>query len=329
MPAEPGGRLRVGYWLSSEEHGPKTLVRNAARAEQAGFTHAGISDHLHPWITRQGQSSFVWSVLGAIAGATEDLHLVTGVTAPIIRMHPAIVAHAAATAAVLLDGRFSLGVGTGERLNEHVTGQRWPRPDERREMLAEAITIIRRLWSGEAVEHRGTHYTVEKTTLFTRPDRAPDVIVASGSLAGAQFAGEHGDGLMGVTANPRHVERFEAAGGRGKRRLAQLHVCWAPTREQALALAFEWWPNAALKGSALTELAHPRDFEQVLALARPDDVAGAVALGPDPDVHIELITSFAKAGYDELYLHQIGPDQDGFLRFYERDIAPAITTAMP
>ena len=323
MPAEQDRPLlQLGYWLSSEKHDPKALVRNAARAEQAGFTHTGISDLLHPWTSQQGQSPFVWSVLGAIAGATDHLHVTTGVTAPIIRMHPAIVAHAATTAAVLLDGRFSLGVGTGERLNEHVIGQRWPRPAERRDMLAEAITIIRRLWSGDLVDHRGTHYTVEKTKLFTRPQQPPDLIVASASLKGARLAGEHGDGLLGVTPNPRHVEQFESVSGKGKRRLAQLHVCWAASHEQALDTAFSWWPNAALTGSALTELAYPTDFEQVLSLARPQDLQPAVVLGPDPGPYVQGIARFATVGFDEVYLHQIGPDQEGFLRFYDRELAP-------
>ncbi|MGQ0618268.1 MAG: TIGR03557 family F420-dependent LLM class oxidoreductase [Acidimicrobiia bacterium] len=319
--------MKLGYWLSSEEHDPPTLVTNAVRAEGSGFSHAAISDHFHPWTERQGQSPFVWSILGAIANATERLRLVTGVTAPIIRLHPAVVAHAAATAAVLFDGRFSLGVGTGERLNEHVTGQRWPRPDERREMLAEAIGIIPRLWSGETLDHRGEHFTVERAKLFTRPAQTPDIIVASGSLAGARLAGRHGDGLLGVTPNRRHVEAFEAAGGRSKRRLAQLHVCWAPTQEEAEATALAWWPNAALTGAALTDLAFPTDFEELLGRVSPNDVASTVAVGPDPERHLELITKFAKAGFDELYIHQIGPDQSGFLEFFARHIAPQIVTS--
>ncbi len=157
-----GQLLQVGYWLSCEEHDPKTLVCNAARAEEAGFGLAGISDHFHPWVPEQGHSPFVWSVLGGIAGATEELRIGTGVTARIIRMHPAIVAQAAATAAVMLDGRFCLGVGTGERLNEHITGVHWPRPDVRRDMLEEAVDVIRQLWDGEPVDHRGAHYTVEQ-----------------------------------------------------------------------------------------------------------------------------------------------------------------------
>ena len=159
----------LGYALSSEEHAPGELVRNAARAEEAGFTFALISDHIHPWVDAQGHSAFVWSAIGAIAQATEGLKLGTGVTCPMIRIHPAIVAHAAATCAVLMEGRFFLGVGSGENLNEHVTGAKWPAPDERLEMLEEAVQVIRLLWKGGYQTHRGNHYTVEHTRIFTCP----------------------------------------------------------------------------------------------------------------------------------------------------------------
>lgn len=324
--ADPG-RLRLGYWLSSEEHSPNDLVRNAARAEAAGFEIAGVSDHFHPWVSRQGNSPFVWGVLGGIAHATERLHLVTGVTAPIIRLHPAVVAHASATAAVMLGGRFSLGVGTGERLNEQVTGARWPRPAQRREMLEEAVSIIRRLWSGKVTTRRGSHYAVEKAQLFTRPERPPDIVVAGSSRNSARLAGRIGDGFFGVAPSPGLVDVFEASGGHGKPRLGQLHVCWAASRDEALEVARTWWPNAALKGGVLTELPHPKDFEQVLALARPEDIGAALTLGPDPQVHLDAIAEFAKAGYNEVYVHQIGPDQQGFLRFYQQEILPALDRA--
>lgn len=320
-------RLRVGYWLSSEEHAPPELVANAARAEDVGFAIAAISDHFHPWTPQQGQSPFVWTVLGAIAERTSDLSITTGVTAPIIRMHPAIVAHASATAAALLPGRFRLGVGTGERLNEHVTGTPWPRPDVRREMLEEAVGIIRELWTGKLVDHFGAHYTVEKAQLFTLPERPPPIVVAGSSASSAKLAGRIGDGFFGVVPNSAHVDTFEGAGGRGKPRAAQIHVCWAANREDALATAYRWWPNAALKGSALTELPHPKDFAAVLNLARPEDVESSVALGPDPQVHLDAIASFVQAGFNEVYVHQIGPDQEGFFSFYEKEILPALELA--
>jgi coenzyme F420-dependent glucose-6-phosphate dehydrogenase len=322
-------RLRLGYWLSSEEHGPNDLVHLAARAEEVGFVAAGISDHFHPWVTQQGQSPFVWAVLGGIAHATEELEVVTGVTAPIIRMHPVIVAHAAATAAVMFEGRFTLGAGTGERLNEHVTGAPWPSPDVRRDMLEEAIEIMRRLWSGENVDHVGRHYTVEKAQLFTRPSTPPPVIVAGSSSKSAKLAGRVGDGFFGVAPSSRHVEAFEGSGGRGKRRIGQIHVCWAATEEEAEQTAHRWWPNAALRGAALTELAHPKHFDQVLDLARPDDVSAAVALGPDPATHLDAISRFAQAGFNEVHVHQIGPDQAGFFDFYQREIFPHLGMVPP
>lgn len=319
--------FRLGYWLSSEEHGPNDLVRFAARAEEVGFGVAGISDHFHPWVTKQGNSPFVWSMLGGIATVTERLEVTTGVTAPIIRLHPVIVAQAAATAAVMFEGRFALGVGTGERLNEHVTGAHWPRPDVRREMLTEAIRVMRQLWAGDMVNHYGQHYTVEKAQLFTRPDRGLPLFIAGSSKKSAKLAGELGDGFFGVMPSLSHVETFEGSGGRGKPRIGQIHVCWAKSRDEAVRTAYDWWPNAALQGAPLTELLHPKHFEQALSLARPEDVARSVALGPDPQPHIDAIMSFATAGFSEVHVHQIGPDQDGFFRFYEREILPLFPAA--
>src|SRR4051794_39719894 len=227
MSDSPAARLEIGYWLSSEEHAPKALVHHAVLAEEAGFASAMISDHFHPWVRTQGQSPFVWTVLGAIATATSQLRVGTGVTAPIVRMHPAIVAHAAATAAVMFDGRFFLGLGTGERLSEHVTGERWPGATERRVMLAEAVDVIRALFSGRNVNHRGDYFRVENAQLFTRPLTSPPVMLAVGGAKSAALAGQIGDGMIAVAPTGAAVEAFEAAGGVGKPKLGQLHVCWA------------------------------------------------------------------------------------------------------
>src|SRR5215213_8073772 len=208
----------IGYSLSCEEHAPKDLVRYAQQAEEAGFSYAMISDHFHPWIAQQGQSPFVWSVIGAIAQATERLCLGTGVTCPTIRMHPALVAQAAATAATLLPGRFWLGVGTGESLNEHIVGGYWPRTDVRREMLAEAVEVIRLLWHGGVRSHRGRYYTVENAQLYTLPEQLPPILIAAGGSRAAAMAGRIGDGIITVGGEATLVDTFTALGGAGKPR---------------------------------------------------------------------------------------------------------------
>jgi len=219
--------IELGYSLSSEEHGPNELVALARRAEEAGFGFALISDHFHPWTGRQGQSPFVWSVIGAIAHATKRLRLGTGVTCPTIRMHPAIVAQAAATAAAMMPGRFFLGVGSGENLNEHVTGARWPSPDVRLDMLEEAVEVVRLLFAGGSQSHHGRWFTVEDARLYTRPAEPPPIYVAAVGQRATALAGRIGDGLISVAPEAEIVRRFDKAGGKGKPRYGHLTVCWA------------------------------------------------------------------------------------------------------
>jgi coenzyme F420-dependent glucose-6-phosphate dehydrogenase len=216
-----------GYALSSEEHPPHALVENARKAEDLGFEFSMISDHFHPWTDRQGNSPFVWGVIGAISHATERIRLGTGVTCPTIRIHPAIVAHAAATSAVLMEGRFFLGVGTGENLNEHVLGDRWPAPDERIEMLEEAIAVMRQLWEGGYQTHRGKHYTVENARLYTLPDEPVQIAVAAAKEQAAELAGRVGDAFVNTAPDPEQIEQFERAGGKDKPKYGQITVCWA------------------------------------------------------------------------------------------------------
>src|ERR671924_1237017 len=217
----------IGYKLSSEEFGARELVRLARAAEEHGFSFAVISDHFHPWTDSQGQSPFVWSVLGGIAAATERLRVGTGVTCPLVRVHPAIVAQAAATTAAMMPGRFLLGVGTGENLNEHVLGDRWPATDERREMLAEAVEVIRLLWEGGQQSHRGPHYTVENARVYTLPDEPPPIVIAASGEEAVKLAGEIGDGLVSLAPEGEMLETFDKAGGAGKPRYGQVEVCWA------------------------------------------------------------------------------------------------------
>jgi coenzyme F420-dependent glucose-6-phosphate dehydrogenase len=322
MDSECGFVTRFGFSLSSEEHGALDLVRYARLAEAAGFSFAMISDHFHPWISRQGQSPFVWSVLGAIARETERLVVATGVTCPLIRTPPLIVAHAAATVATMMPGRFVLGVGTGENLNEHVTGERWPSITERRAMLEEAVGLIRELWNGELTDHEGRYYRVVDARLYSVPSEPPPIVVAAGGSRSGELAGRIGDGMVGVAPEREPVEAFERAGGAGKPRYGQLTVCWAEDEAQARRTAMEFWPQVALPGEASQELPLPRHFEQASKAASEDDVAEMIVCGPDVDAYLRQIDSFVDAGYDHLYFHQVGPDQRGFIAFAERELLP-------
>jgi coenzyme F420-dependent glucose-6-phosphate dehydrogenase len=311
--------MDLGYALSSEEHRPLDLVRYARRAEEAGFGYAFISDHFHPWIDRQGQSPFVWGVLGAIAVSTDELRIGTGVTCPLIRTHPAIIAQAAATAAATMPGRFFLGVGTGENLNEHIFGDRWPSASERREMLEEAVALMRELWRGELTSHEGKHYRVHDARIYTLPEETIEVVVAAGGTEAAELAGRIGDGLVSTAPQAELVEAFERAGGRGPK-YGQVTVCWAESEDEALRTAREWWPNAGLKGPLGQELPLPSHFEEAAAMVRDEDLSETVICGPDPDRHLEAIEKYLDAGFDEVYVHQVGADQMGFFDFYEREI---------
>jgi G6PDH family F420-dependent oxidoreductase len=314
--------VQLGYALSSEEHHPNHLVRYAQRAEEAGFAFAMISDHYHPWIDRQGHSPFVWSVIGGIAQVTERLALGTGVTCPTIRIHPAIIAQAAATAAAMLPGRFFLGVGTGENLNEHILGDYWPPHDLRMAMLEEAVEVIRQLWQGGTQTYRGCYYVVEHARIYTLPDELPAIIVAASGPKAAEVAGRIGDGLCSTTPQQEIVEHFNAAGGTGKPHYGQLTVCWAQDEASARRTAYEYWPNAGLKGELSQELPTPAHFEQAAKMVREDDVAEVIVCGPDPARHIDRIQKYAAAGYDHIYVHQVGPDQEGFFQFYKKEVLP-------
>jgi G6PDH family F420-dependent oxidoreductase len=261
-------------------------------------------------------------VIGAIAQATERLRLGTGVTCPTIRTHPAIVAHASATAAVMMEGRFFLGVGSGENLNEHILGDRWPPTRDRLDMLEEAVEIIRELWTGKLVSHRGERYQVANARLYTAPDEPPPVMVAAGGEAAAELAGRIGDGLVLASPSEEAASKFGESGGEGKPRYGQCHVCWAESEDEAKRTALEWFPNIALGGELTQELPQPAHFEQAADLLSEDDMAEIVACGPDPERHVEMIQRFVDIGCDHVYFHQIGPDQAGFFDFYEREILP-------
>jgi coenzyme F420-dependent glucose-6-phosphate dehydrogenase len=322
--AGTGAAMELGYALSSEEHEPRRLVEYARRAEETGFGFAMISDHFHPWVDRQGESPFVWAVLGAIARATGRLRVGTGVTCPSIRFHPALVAQAAATTAALMPERFFLGVGTGEHLNEHVLGHPWPRARVRLEMLEEAVAVIRLLWRGGTRSHRGRYFTVDEARLYTRPETPPPIVAAASAPRAASLAGRIADGLVTTSPDPHIRERFVAAGGAGKPCYGQLTVCWAADEATARRTAREWWPNVAVPGELSQELRLPRHIGQAAARVSEDDVARQVVCAPDPQRHLDEIRRFAEAGYEHVYVHHVGPDQEGFFRFYAREVLPRL-----
>ena len=314
----------IGYALSSEEPPPNDLVRYAKRAEQEGYSFALISDHFHPWVSAQGHSPFVWSVLGAIAHATEKLRIGTGVTCPLFRTPPSVVAHAAATVAAMMPGRFFLGVGTGEALNEHIHGDAWPAVAIRLEMMEEAIEAIRLLWEGGQKSHRGKYFTIDNAQLFTLPPEPPAIAVAAGGEKSATIAGRLGDALVSTAPEADTIKAFEKAGGAGKPRYGQVTVCWAEDEAAARKLVLETWPNAGFGGQLSQDVPTPQHFESIAELVREDDVAEKVVCGPDAGRHLEAIQQFIEAGFDHVYVHQIGSDQEGFFRFYADEVLPKL-----
>jgi G6PDH family F420-dependent oxidoreductase len=323
--------VRLGWWLSSEEHDPRRLVDHASMAEAAGFETAMISDHLQPWTRRQGQSSHVWTTLGAIANATDTIEMGTGVTALVERGHPINIAQAAATAAVMFEGRFFLGVGSGERLNEQPFGQRWPGAGERLDRLGEGIGLLKRLLSGENVNHRGEHWRVENLALTTRPAEPPPIFVAASGKRSAKLAGEMADGLIAVRPDATTVDTFLGCGGRdangtagrcAKRCVGQVHVSIASTIDEAIDTAKEWWPNSALPPAVLAEIARPEHFEVLTTDIGPDAIRASVVCAVDAQPVIFAIDRFVAAGFDSVYLHQVGPDQQRLADLARAELVP-------
>jgi G6PDH family F420-dependent oxidoreductase len=316
--------LALGYSLSSEEHPADKLVQQAKMAEEAGFDFAMISDHFHPWTHTQGNSPFVWSVLGAISRVIDRIPIGTAVTCPTVRIHPAIIAQASATIASMMPGRFMLGLGTGENLNEHIVGTRWPAAGKRIQMLAEAIEIINKLWRGGWQNHTGKYYTVENARIFSLPEQLPPILIASACKRTAQLAARQGQGIICTKPNPSTIEAFEQAGGKGKPRFGQLTVCWSRDEAQARKYTLEMWPNAAVTGQASFELPLPRHYEELSKRVTPDEIASSVVCGPNPKKHLDAIREFADAGFDHVFVHQVGHDQKGFADFYRSEILPEL-----
>jgi len=310
--------MRIGCFLSCEEFGPGELVEQARRAEAAGFHALWISDHYHPWNDEQGHSAFVWSVIGALSEAT-SLPVTTGVTCPTVRIHPAVIAQAAATSGVMLEGRFNLGLGSGEALNEHILGSHWPEADVRLEMLEEAVEVMRTLWSGGQRSHRGRHYTVENARIYDLPDEPPPLLVSGFGPKAVRLAARIGDGFVTTSPDKDSIELYRSEGGKGPVH-AGTKVCFMADEDEARATAHRLWPNEALPGELAQILPTPSHFEQACELVTPEMLVTPV--GPDLDAHAASLQEYADAGVDELYVQQIGAQQDAFFTTWAEDILP-------
>ncbi|WP_396926314.1 TIGR03557 family F420-dependent LLM class oxidoreductase [Mycolicibacterium sp.] len=314
---------KIGYFLSSEQFGPKELVDQAKRAEAAGFESLWISDHFHPWNDEQGQSPFVWSVIGALSEAT-SLPVSTAVTCPTVRIHPAIIAQAAATAAVQLDGKFVLGVGSGEALNEHILGDPWPSVGVRQEMLEEAVDVIRLLHRGDEVSHHGLHYEVQEARIYTRPEQPVPIYVSGFGPQGAELAGRIGDGFTLAMPDAELVQTFRTSGGGDKPVQAGTKVTWDRDADKALEIAHRLWGNEGLPGQTAQILPRPKDFGALMDLVPKDAVEESIACGADADKHAAQVRKYIDADIDEVYVQQIGPDMDGFFSAWESDVLPQL-----
>ncbi|MBO4210582.1 TIGR03557 family F420-dependent LLM class oxidoreductase [Micromonospora echinofusca] len=315
--------MRIGYFLSSEEYAPAELLAQARGAERAGFEALWISDHYHPWVDAQGQSAFVWSVIGALSQVCR-LPVTTAVTCPTVRIHPAVVAQAAATSAVLHGGRFVLGVGSGEALNEHILGDAWPHTDVRLEMLEESVEVMRKLWAGGFVNHRGRHYTVEHARIYTRPDTPPPVYVSGFGPKAVDLAARIGDGYVCTTPDADLVARFRSGGGGDKPCQAGFKAAFAANADEGARIAYEKWPNAGVPGELSQVLPSPRHFEQAAELVSPEMMRASFVCGNDADAHLEMIDKYAQAGFDEIYVANTGPHFQGLFDLYQHEVLPRL-----
>lgn len=313
--------VSIGYFLSCEEFGPKELVRQARLAENAGFERLWISDHYHPWNDEQGNSPFVWSVIGALSEVTR-LPITTAVTCPTVRIHPAVIAQAAATAAVQCEGRFVLGVGSGEALNEHILGDPWPPVDVRLEMLAEAVELIRALHRGHKMSYYGEFYTVHNARIYTLPDEPVPIYVSGLGSKAAALAGQIGDGFVCTKPDGSLVQAFRSGGGGDRPAQAGFQVCWAASEEEGVATVHRLWANSFLPGELAQVLPTPTHFEQASQLVGPEQVAGTVPCGPDPQRHLAAFREYVDAGFDEVYVQQVGPQQDAFFQAWAEHVLP-------
>jgi G6PDH family F420-dependent oxidoreductase len=316
--------MRIGYFLSSEEYTPAELIEQAKGAERAGFSALWISDHYHPWVDAQGQSPFVWSTIGALSQAC-SLPITTAVTCPTVRIHPAVIAQAAATSAVLTGGRFRLGIGTGEALNEHIFGDAWPEAEVRLEMLEEAVEIMRALWQGGTVSHRGKHYTVENARLYTLPEKPVEILVSGFGPKATSVAARIGEGYISTMPDGELVKQFRAEGGGDRTCQAGFKAAFAADEQEGARLAYEKWPNAGVPGELSQVLPSPKHFEQASQLVTQDMIKEAFVCGNDPAAHLEMIDKYAQAGFDEVYVANTGPHWQGLFDLYADHVLPKLS----
>ncbi|MFK4087546.1 TIGR03557 family F420-dependent LLM class oxidoreductase [Kribbella sp. NPDC020789] len=315
--------MKLGFKLIAEAYGPLEIVEQAIRAEAAGFDFVEVSDHFHPWVSEHEHSGFAFSMLAAIAARTSTIGLATGVTCPFIRYHPAVVAQAATTTAILSGGRFTLGIGAGERLNEHVVGAGWPAVATRHEMLREALEIIRLLWSGGYQSYEGKHLRLEDARVFDLPDELPQIAVAAGGPAAARIAGELGDALFVTEPKADLISAYDKAGGSGPK-YAEVPLAWAPSADDAAESARRLFRFGVTGWKVQSELPNPVNFDAATTLVTAGHMSEQFGCGPDVARHLEVATKFTEAGYDHLALINAGPDMDGFFDFFSRELGPEL-----
>jgi G6PDH family F420-dependent oxidoreductase len=324
---------KIGYAAMLEQFHPTDLLEWCAQAESTGFD-AGfqVSEHFHPWTPQQGNAAFAWSFMGAL-GQRTSLPFGTAVTCPGFRYHPAVIAHAAATLGAMYPGRFWLGLGAGEALNEHVVGPSWPEVGVRSAMMFEAIEIINKLFTGKVVKHAGTYFTLESAKLYTRPEQPVPVYVATAGPVNAKRTGKFADGIITVGAADEKIsmlwDKFrEGASEAGKdasamRTQLQVHVSWAPTQAQAEEQAVKEWPNGGM-AFPKQDIKNPEDFANMAKLVRLEHFKNRMLISADLDEHVTQLQSFVDMGFDEIYLHNVGRDQAGFIETFGNKVLPRL-----
>lgn len=326
-------RAHIGYAAMLEQFHPTEVVELSALAERAGFTGVMAADHFQPWVPQQGQAAFVWNVLTALGERTQG-DMGPGVTCPSFRFHPAMVAQASATLEAMYPGRFWLGLGSGEALNEHVIGGYWPEPAERLKRMWEAIEIIQKLFTGKDVKHSGQYFTLETSRLWTMPDAPPPIYIATSGPITAKRTGKTCDGIITPGATVDKISGLLAKFDEGAReagkdpstmpKILQLHLSWAPTDEDALRNAMTEWPNGGMKFPK-QDIRSPFDFEQMAKLVRPEDFDGRMLISSDLDAHRKEIQKFLDLGVDRVYLHNVGRNQKEWIEAFGREVLPALT----